>query len=549
MKKNNNLRPASAGAVTKGDGLNLNGSDDNSEAKSNKESVFDTQNVACNDLPEVEGAEEPKAAEGQPTSLQELLPAYPKQNFVDFPLIFNVADKYGHGDPYSETMLEIATLATLSALLSNVFFVREGKKFYPNLGVIVAAPPASGKGDIEVCRELINGIDKKLHDSYLHEREAWTGSSSNAPKMSSLVFPEDCTSAAFKQMMCDNQGCGLMQTTEIKSLINMLNNTEYGLSRVNLLKSLWNEEISFARKGDVQNVKIPESKLAIVSSGVPADILAFLGSDGVGSGLLSRMIFFALVTKKRVWRTWSVTDDEPANEVLEQERAQAEQIYEALQRRQEPLRVRFTQEQFDRINELYQPRFEEGEEAKSVGIYWDSVIKRTPVIVCRIAMILSVLDADIVSLEMEKSLTCPDKAFDTAFELCEVLSEHSRYFYFLAVKENAMSKEKEAFCRLAKSIGQSDISKRKKLTMLLEAKNNFTRKEFYELARTAGYISQTSMRRVFATMKAAEELQATGEVSGRDVLYMLSKTPLSVCLFALSSHIKSNKKGDFVSFF
>ena len=152
-----------------------------------------------------------------------------------------------------------------------------------------------------------------------------------------------------------------MQTTEIKSLINMLNNTEYGLSRVNLLKSLWNEEISFARKGDVQNIKIPESKLAIVSSGVPADILAFLGNDGVGSGLLSRMIFFALVTKKRVWRTWSVTDDEPSNEVLEEERAQAELIYEALQRRQEPLRVRFTQEQFDRINELYQPRFEEGE--------------------------------------------------------------------------------------------------------------------------------------------------------------------------------------------
>ena len=544
MKKNYS-RPASAGAVTKDDWLDLNGSDGNSEVRSNKESEFDAQNVAHDDLPEVEGAE-PKAAEGP--SLEELLPAYPKQNFVDFPLIYNVADKYGHGDPYSETMLEVATLATLSALLSNVYFVREGKKFYPNLGVIVAAPPASGKGNIDVCRELINGIDKKLHESFLHEREAWNGSSANAPKMSSLVFPEDCTSAAFKQMMCDNQGCGLMQTTEIKSLINMLNTPEYGLSRVNLLKSLWNEEISFARKGDVQNIKIPESKLAIVSSGVPADILSFLGTDGVGSGLLSRMVFFALVTQKRVWRKWSVADDEPAHEMLQEERTKSELIYESLQRRQEPLRVRFTQEQFDRINELYQPRFEEGEEAKSVGIYWDSVIKRTPVIVCRIAMILSVLATDAISLEMDKSLTCPDKAFGTAFELCEVLTEHSRYFYFLAVKENAMSKEKEAFSRLAKSVGQSDISKRKKLTMLLKASERFTRKEFYELARAAGYISQTSMRRVFAALKAAEELQATGEVRGGDVLYMLSINPPFTCFLAVASNKKRNKNGNFISF-
>ena len=62
MKKNKDLRPASADAVTKGDGLNLNDSDDNSEIKSNKESEFSAQNVTCNDLPVVEGAEGPKAA-------------------------------------------------------------------------------------------------------------------------------------------------------------------------------------------------------------------------------------------------------------------------------------------------------------------------------------------------------------------------------------------------------------------------------------------------------------------------------------------------------
>ena len=514
----------------------FNNSDGNSEVRSNKESEFDAQNVAHNDLPVA------KTAEGN-TSLEELLPAYPKQNFVDFPLVYNVADNYGHGEPYSETMLEIATLAALSALLSNVYFVREGKKFYPNLGLIAAAPSGSGKGNLDVCRKLIESIDIKLHGSFLHERESWNGSSANAPKMSSLVFPDDCTSAAFMQMMCDNKGCGLIHAAEIKSLINMLNNPEYGLSRVNLLKSLWNEDISFARKSNMQNVKILESKLSIVSSGVSTDILSFLGSDGVASGLFSRMIFFALLTPKRTWRKWSIADDEPASEVIKEEIAQAEQIYDALQRRQEPLRVRFTQEQFDRINDLYQPRYEEGEETRIIGSNWDSVIKRAPVQVCRVAMILTVLDADAVSLEMDKSLTCPDKAFNIALELFEVLNEHSRYFYLFAAKKNEMVDERKALSRLAKAVSQADTSKRKKLTMFLQAKNNFTRKEFYELAQTAGYVSQTSMRRVFAAMKAAEELQATGEVKGKDEVYALNANPLSVCFLAVASNKKRNKNG------
>ena len=140
-------------------------------------------------------------------------------------------ESFGKDEPERQSMIALGEIATISGLLPNVYMVsKDADRFYPNLSLIVSAPPASGKGVLKHCALFYEQIENKLYAEYKQQIEA-----GEKPLFRSLVFPANASNAAFIKMLQDNDATGIIFETEIKVLLAMLSNREYGLSRETIL--------------------------------------------------------------------------------------------------------------------------------------------------------------------------------------------------------------------------------------------------------------------------------------------------------------------------
>ena len=269
-------------------------------------------------------------------------PAFSADILEAMPKVFKkLIDLYGYNEPYASTMMALGQIATVSAVLPNVCANIDRKRYYPNLGLFVAGAPASGKGVIQNCRGLIEQIDERIYKEYL---DAKASGEQNAP-MRSLIFPGNSTNAAFIDMLEQNGGKGLMFESETKVLTSMLRNSEYGFNRETLLQLLEHEMVSIARVKDRTLIRIQEPQLSMVLTGVEGDVLDFLGKDGNGSGLVSRLLFFMLKPKERVYHPWVDDDDDDMtlDELLQEETAKITELHTLLSSRETPLKVKFSE--------------------------------------------------------------------------------------------------------------------------------------------------------------------------------------------------------------
>ena len=429
-----------------------------------------------------------------------------------------MVDNFSYGSDYTATMLAVGQLATLSAVMPNVETVVFGKTYYPNLEFIVAAPPASGKGQLQLCKLLVADIDSKLHEEYEEAWFVWAESADRKrrtvkmPPMKAMVFPANCTNAAFVKLLSDNKGRGLIFESELKHLLGMLNNQEYGLQPAMLLNAAEHEAIEKSTASDGKVEKIENPRLSLVASGVFEDVLSLLGRDGVSNGLMSRMLFFNLCEMKRVWRSWasSVEDDEPAESVLSESIEAVKDLYELLNQRQNALQVKMTARQGTMIDRWIGRIFVENAESKMLGADWDSVLKRMPVHVCRIAMILTVLrclEEDKISLKIADSLSISDYDFTTAIEIGKLLLEHTRFFYLYCCNEKNKAHSGNVVRKMKEVVRRIDASKKQKIMLLLGAMPNFTKEEYKNLALSAGYNgNKGSLNRLWRELLAAHKI-------------------------------------------
>lgn len=448
-------------------------------------------------------------------------PAFSADILEAMPKVFKkLIDLYGYNEPYASTMMALGQIATVSAVLPNVCANIDRKRYYPNLGLFVAGAPASGKGAIQNCRGLIEQIDEQIYEEYL---DAKASGEQNAP-MRSLIFPGNSTNAAFIDMLEQNGGKGLMFESETKVLTSMLRNSEYGLNRETLLQLLEHEMVSIARVKDRTLIRIQEPQLSMVLTGVEGDVLDFLGKDGNGSGLVSRLLFFMLKPKERVYHPWVDDDDDDMSldELLQEETAKITELHAVLSSRETPLKVKFSKGEKDLMNDWVETMLENEILTYYLGEEFSSVILRMKTNICRVAMVIALMryvdKDDIACLGVQSSVAVSQEDFELAMAIGEVLFKHAQYVF----ASNCNTADRN---RIEKNKKERDelLGKTKKLTKaekliikLRELHDNglFTCEEFKTVAVKAGYKNGEYLDKLFRNRLGSGKLVLESEAQG-----------------------------------
>ena len=428
-------------------------------------------------------------------------------------------ESFGKDEPERQSMIALGEIATISGLLPNVYMVsKDADRFYPNLSLIVSAPPASGKGVLKHCALFYEQIENKLYAEYKQQIEA-----GEKPLFRSLVFPANASNAAFIKMLQDNDATGIIFETEIKVLLAMLSNREYGLSRETILAFCEHEDIKLTRYTDNRVVKIHKPRISMLMSGVPGDIMTLLGNDQLSSGLISRLLFYNFKPELKYYAWYEGNSSQPAGELLAKPITNVNELYWLLRDREKPLEMKLTMLQMAQLSAWLAPMVEKPYMISVLGEDFIQVINRMDKQVARIAMILTLLETfehDRAYLSVAENLEISDRAFQTAMEIAKVLFQHSIFTYGLCKNNSNEVKMKTAKQQL--EVMKNDLRLSRKQRLVFELRNYgqpFDRAKFKALAGGAGYYNQHSLNQIWRDMVSDGRLIPA---EGSDSLYTVA---------------------------
>lgn len=196
-------------------------------------------------------------------------------------------------------------LSLLGAILKGYSVIHKNQRYYTNLFVIVAAPFASGKGVLNVIRNIGNKLHKRLlaisaqrYRQYKSDLEAYKkGEISEEPEepiLPRLFLPGDMSAAGCKEQLYNSGGMGMMFDTEADTISSTLS-MEWGDYSVLLRKGLSNEGIEFVRKNVSREIEKPF--LSGLISGTIGALLRLIPNSE--NGLFSRLIYYTFYKKPK----------------------------------------------------------------------------------------------------------------------------------------------------------------------------------------------------------------------------------------------------------
>ena len=188
---------------------------------------------------------------------------------------------------HQQDMLLLACLSAASYALPNIKFLHNmgSKEYYPNLMVVVVAPPASGKGTMENANRLIDPIDRFLK---MVGMRAKVSASSNEVN--------------FFESLMECGGNGFMLATEINQLSKEFKK-DGGYST--LFRQAFEHEAwsrTRYRGGKRIHFELDEPKLSVVLSGTEDQLIPLLekGENGLASRFLPYIVENVMLFDERV---------------------------------------------------------------------------------------------------------------------------------------------------------------------------------------------------------------------------------------------------------
>ena len=115
-----------------------------------------------------------------------------------------------------------------------------------NLYTMIVAPPASGKGVMNDAKHLFSAIEKQQRDV-----------------CKTFSIPGNISAAMLIEMMSVNEGTGILCETEADTITNALKQDWGGFSDI-LRKGFHYEEVSYARKGEEEKIKIDKTHVSAI---------------------------------------------------------------------------------------------------------------------------------------------------------------------------------------------------------------------------------------------------------------------------------------------
>ena len=277
----------------------------------------------------------------------------------------------------------------------------------PELMTMVLAPAASGKGIMNYGKSLLQGIENE-HGEFIY-------------------LPANTSSAALMSYLKMLKGRGIMMATEIDTLSKALSSTTGGFS--DTLRCMFEHEtISKLRKNQEELIEIPDPHFSVLISGTFNQLKPLIKSRE--NGLMSR--FASYVVKEiqdfddRVW----LDEDEDAvpQEVVLYEQLAKEicQRYAWMKKAKHACYFYLTDAQRKSITRMFRGMYETLRPA--FGNEFDSILKRMPVIMKRIGMILTGLRLD-TSKPLPERMVCSEEDFETMLLIGHKLLMHAAMMF------------------------------------------------------------------------------------------------------------------------
>ena len=277
----------------------------------------------------------------------------------------------------------------------------------PELMTMILAPAASGKGIMNYGKSLLQGIENE-HGEFIY-------------------LPANTSSAALMSYLKMLKGRGIMMATEIDTLSKALSSTTGGFS--DTLRCMFEHEtISKLRKNQEELIEIPDPHFSVLISGTFNQLKPLIKSRE--NGLMSRFASYVVKqTQDFDDRVWLDEDEDavPQEVVLyEQLAKEISQRYAWMKKAKHACYFYLTDAQRKSITRMFRGMYDTLRPA--FGNEFDSILKRMPVIMKRIGMILTGFRLD-MNEPLPERVVCSDDDFETLILIGHKLLLHSAMMY------------------------------------------------------------------------------------------------------------------------
>ena len=303
-------------------------------------------------------------------------------------------------DTDEEKKMTLYAISIISgALMPKVWINYGGKVNHPALMVMMAYPPASGKGKLAllplVLRKIIDEqkkinnqsmaqyrLEMKMYEKNISKGNP-PGEMPKKPNLRVLLVPGNTTASKLTEQLAENDGeeIALIFETEIDSFTNMMNN-QFGRDNSMIIrKAFHNENISQMRKNNSEHLEISNPKIAMLLTGTNSQIPNLFQSNE--DGLFSRFMI-ATGSAPLNWKDVQPCEScKPLNEDFEKMDVEFYNMYHFFKGKS--IEVKFTDSQWEQINLTGEARLKESFE--EAGEYATSIAKRHSNMIVRLSAI------------------------------------------------------------------------------------------------------------------------------------------------------------------
>lgn len=366
--------------------------------------------------------------------------------------------------PVSADMLMIALLTATSSMLPRFYFHHgfPEHKYRANLMSLVIAPPAGGKGIMNLTNRLVDWHDHMI-----------AGNSSLSAFLSELERME---------------GRAYMMETEadVMSRTLRVDNNDYSY----ILRQAWEgETIRRARDGrSKQRIVIREPQLSFLLSGTLNQLQPLLRSQA--NGLTSRMLCY-LVTEiqgfdSRVFGQDIVEEMPNVDEVYATLTNYVQALYDWQMSADHDCRFRLTDEQAEQLTTWFSDSYELMMDLMKMPVGFDATMKRLAVTVMRIGLILSAVRLRTEG-EFPRELVCTDEDFQSMLLIAEKLLAHMVDVFALLPEEDTLDTDIVMIDRHAEA-------KMRQQLFLSKLDDTFTTADMRNIAKKEGITFKTAER-------------------------------------------------------
>ena len=206
-------------------------------------------------------------------------------------------------NPYERDILLLGTLTVLSGCMPNVIGFYDRKWVSPNLYTFIEAPAGSGKGvlswtrlvGMEIHKMLLEEttLAKKEFEELKREKIKLKDADVSAlkePPYKLLFVPANNSASSVVQTLSENDGAGILFSTEADTLANALAQDWGNFSDV-LRAAFHHEPVEMQRRQNREHFSVERPRLSVLLTGTRGQVIRLI--PDTENGLFSRFMFYS----------------------------------------------------------------------------------------------------------------------------------------------------------------------------------------------------------------------------------------------------------------